>query len=62
MVKSLGKVWVEIQFRLQEHVRWLHDTVHLATVTLQESRYFGGFVKGGPKSSLRLFLHQALQL
>ena len=41
---------------------WLHDTIHLATVTLQESRYFGGFVKGGPKSSLRPFLHQALQL
>ena len=41
---------------------WLHDTIHLATVTLQESRQFGGFVKGGPKLSLRPFLHQALQL
>ena len=41
---------------------WLHDTIHLATVTLQESRQFGGFVKVGPKSSLRLFLHRALQL
>ena len=41
---------------------WLHDMIHLATVTLQESRQFGGFVKGGPKSSLRPFLHQALQL
>ena len=42
---------------------WLHDTIHLATVTLQESRYFGGFVKGGPESSLRQFkLHRALQI
>ena len=41
---------------------WLHDTIHLATVTLQESRSFGGFAKGGPKSSLRPFLHRALQL
>ena len=41
---------------------WLHDTIHLATVTLQESREFGGFVKVGPKSSLRPFLHRALQL
>ena len=41
---------------------WLRDTIHLATVTLQESRQFGGFVKVGPKSSLRPFWHQALQL
>ena len=41
---------------------WLHDTIHLATVALQESRELGGFVKVGPKSSLRPFLHRALQL
>ena len=41
---------------------WQHDTIHLATVTLQESREFGGFVKVGTKSSLGLFLHRALHL
>ena len=41
---------------------WLQDAIHLATVTLQESREFGGFVKVVPKSSLRPFLHRTLQL
>ena len=39
MAKSLGKVWVEIQFRLQEQcLGYNYDMIHLATVALQESR------------------------
>ena len=50
MAKSLGRVWVEIQLRLQEQcVGYIIDTIHLV-------------VKGGQKSSLRPFLQWALQL
>ena len=63
MAKSLGKVWVEIHNQITRTMCWLHNMIHLATVTLQEStKIIWKFVKGGPKLSLRLFLHQALHL
>ena len=34
----------------------------LATVAMQKSRYFGGFVKGSPKLSFWPFLHRPLHL